>query len=1560
MGLLSPEDYKNAIKNVPQKTAPATPTQTPTATAEPVKQGIFDNTQNNPVVDYVFNFAKKAAPLTVPGTTPVEKKVAQPLTGQQQVERYGYEVGSTEYYRNKAEHPYLSFAPQQIGSALGLEFPDMETWDKMSRTDQVAHTAAQSLGATMKLVLSLPKVAAETVVRYGTSVVRPWVDLAAGKPVNWETVKDDEVTVPWLGTVGSYWKNYDEAKKSGLGTAGATLATGSQMLGDVTLIPALAEAVVKSFQPRTALKEGETVGATKPIQTAIVKENEALVAKRGNPDYPGEYYDVPKTVAKEFGGDTNNIKLKVTPASDGAMELSVVKLQGGITSKVVEYFKDKFGMVNKATDGKFGKEIKLKGQIIPGKATSPSMATQTNELIKPELFKEGGLFHGTNKDFAEFSAEKFGSGEGTNLFGEGIYLSDNPKIAEFYGKQSIQTEKYPGVGDLQENINGLKKQITDIEKTKKVKDGISIKEKDERIVSLNQLIDEQTSALKEGRVLQTSIAPDTKLFEIDGVPREILDDFDYLNELGFTNKEIQRFRIDTGGIPAFDYKEFKNVLTQKGYDGIKFPADRIQATGKFDGSNNYVIFNPKKIVIERAQPFMSGGIKEVTIGVDKLPIKEYTKIAEQVYKGVVDNGGITINLKGEVPTKGYAYSPFKDTETVIPIEKTNPEIVGQFIDKNLEKLSQPGHNIGGWIEDGKVYFDISKVGEPNPATIAEAEAANELAVFDLEKFETIYTKHGQKTNVSNINGGEIPRTNSPGGKPSLGEIQEGGIGGLSAIEGEATTQKVIASISPKPLKGFEKKSITNEQLANLDLISTTNGVAPGLRDAVVRTLTGKQVIGELTQADYVNVAQTLARLSNSEKFSSTFASPFFSRYISPTRHWTRSIEEKTGIPIYSDGYIPMETAQRLAKVSEQTQLGKLWEDPIIKKYAKPGFAEERRLVRAYREGNTVAVTDNAALDAATKTELISAAKIFDDYYNKIGPDVGVPVDIFLDQYSPNIFDIGGKFQLYKSTSDMPKQAGFFAKEKRQGSLAILVDDEWALAVIYTRAGYKAKYSDPVLKRINDFYDKMPPEVQSSFKSYVQEKLGYAGEVERALDSISVKLNNKLGLNLPPDIGRRFTNQAMNTMYSSAMSQPATWLRNSFQYPMMGYAYLGPKFAGSAIKKALSKEGMEEFMKSGFNVDLGVPFGEELAQEVNTAGRISNAYKNVTQGVLKPNSIVEAQNRSIVYHQSKMIFEDAISKYNSGKIRWEQVEKELDFNGLRATDRNLIRQDLVSGNMKGAFEKYVQNVIDDTQFPYRRGAEMRLSYGAAGHLGTAFMQWPNEYLHTLSGWAKTGQFDKLIRWWGVTSLITRTFKEEFGWDFSKSFFLGPLGSLSPAPLFKVASEGLTALSNWMNDNEEALEVNKDNLAKQLKLTYPAGVEAGNIQNFFKSYNAGPIGPGGTYPVYDLGGRLKYYGSFKDIFWQAMGMPTIEKTQVNELQKEMINAKFNYTQAKSKVLEYYQQEKYDQANDLIQQYGIKLSPADFDKYYIPLTQRTYDSLPATLKAQFAPKVYPTTNK
>jgi len=131
----------------------------------------------------------------------------------------------------------------------------------------------------------------------------------------------------------------------------------------------------------------------------------------------------------------------------------------------------------------------------------------------------------------------------------------------------------------------------------------------------------------------------------------------------------------------------------------------------------------------------SGDIGGLEAG-DITQVSETEQIVDEAYKQTVKSGGITISLEGKKPTKGVAYSPFKDTEQVVDKANFNEKVVETYIQKNEAKLQEEGNHLGLWEDEGKIYLDISKVGE-GPKAFEKAMSAEQLAVFDLESFEEI-------------------------------------------------------------------------------------------------------------------------------------------------------------------------------------------------------------------------------------------------------------------------------------------------------------------------------------------------------------------------------------------------------------------------------------------------------------------------------------------------------------------------------------------------------------------------------------------------------------------------------------------------------------------------------------------------------------------------------------------------------------------------------------------------------------------------------------------------------
>lgn len=177
--------------------------------------------------------------------------------------------------------------------------------------------------------------------------------------------------------------------------------------------------------------------------------------------------------------------------------------------------------------------------------------------------------------------------------------------------------------------------------------------------------------------------------------------------------------------------------------------------------------------------------------------------ADLAYLKTKENGGVTINLAGDMPKDGYAYAPSKTTERVIPTKEFDANYqrnIDSFVEDNWTELQKPGSHIGIWESDGKTFLDVSRIGPPTIDTIAQAQNASQLAVFDLKKGQEVpigsltngvYTKldeasriHDQyvrQNRVAGKKGGgagsvEVPGSTKEGGGPATEVVPRAPIG----------------------------------------------------------------------------------------------------------------------------------------------------------------------------------------------------------------------------------------------------------------------------------------------------------------------------------------------------------------------------------------------------------------------------------------------------------------------------------------------------------------------------------------------------------------------------------------------------------------------------------------------------------------------------------------------------------------------------------------------------------------------------------------------------------------
>ena len=110
-------------------------------------------------------------------------------------------------------------------------------------------------------------------------------------------------------------------------------------------------------------------------------------------------------------------------------------------------------------------------------------------------------------------------------------------------------------------------------------------------------------------------------------------------------------------------------------------------------------------------------------------------IVNKIFITTIKNGGSSINLEGHSPSKGFMVSTFGN-EKKVSLKNFNKKVIKNYIKKHKKEIK--GNFIGTWIDDDVVYLDISKKEKSKNKAINIAIKNNQLAIFNLNDFESIY------------------------------------------------------------------------------------------------------------------------------------------------------------------------------------------------------------------------------------------------------------------------------------------------------------------------------------------------------------------------------------------------------------------------------------------------------------------------------------------------------------------------------------------------------------------------------------------------------------------------------------------------------------------------------------------------------------------------------------------------------------------------------------------------------------------------------------------------------
>jgi hypothetical protein len=106
---------------------------------------------------------------------------------------------------------------------------------------------------------------------------------------------------------------------------------------------------------------------------------------------------------------------------------------------------------------------------------------------------------------------------------------------------------------------------------------------------------------------------------------------------------------------------------------------------------------------------------------------------------IIENGGATFNIStGTSPTSGYAVSLKGGSKT--PINESRQSIeqtIKEFISIHGLELSIPENNIGGWVDDGWLYLDVSIIMDNLSDAILMGKIHEQKAIFNINDGHSI-------------------------------------------------------------------------------------------------------------------------------------------------------------------------------------------------------------------------------------------------------------------------------------------------------------------------------------------------------------------------------------------------------------------------------------------------------------------------------------------------------------------------------------------------------------------------------------------------------------------------------------------------------------------------------------------------------------------------------------------------------------------------------------------------------------------------------------------------------